>query len=161
MHRHRRVAREAQRETDNAIIALEACRVQLVNAIVERDVARAELQDVRAERDEVIHLAETREAARIWTVFQAARQAMKFDHIEQELIRQIEELQLDVHRLNNMVNPILPLALAVEEDPNVLIAEDDGMEVDTEDEPKDEEIEPFEDNHSDGVSDIDNDHLEE
>ena len=44
-----------------------------------------------------------------------------------------------------MVNPILPLALAVEEDPNVLIAEDDGMEVDTEDELKDEEIEPFED----------------
>ena len=31
-----------------------------------------------------------------------------------------------------MVNPILPLALAVEEDPNVLIAEDDVMAVDTE-----------------------------
>ena len=29
-----------------------------------------------------------------------------------------------------MVNPILPLAPAAEEDPNVLIAEDDGMEVD-------------------------------
>ena len=29
-----------------------------------------------------------------------------------------------------MVNPILPLALAVEEDPNVLIAKDNGMEVD-------------------------------
>jgi len=60
-----------------------------------------------------------------------------------------------------MVNPILPPAPAVEEDPNVLIAEDDGMEVDTEDEPKEEEIEPFEDDHSDGVSDIDNDHPEE
>ena len=61
-----------------------------------------------------------------------------------------------------MVNPILPPnAPAVEEDPNVLIAEDDGMEVDTEGEPKDEEIEPFEDNHDDGVSDIDSDHPEE
>ena len=70
---------------------------------------------------------------------------MEFDHREQELILQIEELQLDVHRLNNMVNSILPPALAVEEDPNVLIAEDDGMEVETKDEPKDEEIEPFED----------------
>ena len=59
-----------------------------------------------------------------------------------------------------MVNPILLLALAVEEDPNVLIAEDDGMEVDAEDEPK-EEVEPFEDDHSDDVSDIDSDHPEE
>ena len=87
---------------------------------------------------------------------------MEFDCREQELIRQVEELQLDVRRLNNVVNPILPPnALAVEEDPNMLIIEDDGMEVDTKDEPKDEEIEPFEDNHGDGVSDIDNDHPKE
>ena len=44
------------------------------------------------ERDEAIRLAETREAARIQTVFQAARQATEFDHREQELIRQIEEV---------------------------------------------------------------------
>ena len=85
---------------------------------------------------------------------------MEFDHREQELICQIEELQLDVHRLNNMVNPILSLALVVQEDPNVLIVEDDGMEVDTEDKPE-EEVEPFEDDHNDDVSDIDSDHLEE
>jgi len=30
------------------------------------------------------------------------------------------------------VNPIIPLAPAVEEGPNVLIAEDDGMEMDAE-----------------------------
>ena len=60
-----------------------------------------------------------------------------------------------------MVNPILPLAPTVEEDPNVLIAEDDGMEVGAEDEPKEEEIELFEDDHGDGVSDIDSDHPEE
>ena len=60
-----------------------------------------------------------------------------------------------------MVNPILPLALAVEEDPNVLIAEDDGLEVDAKDKPKDEEIEPFEDDHSDGVSDINSDDPDE
>ena len=56
-----------------------------------------------------------------------------------------------------MVNPILPLALAVEEDPNVLIAEDDGIEVDVEAEPE-EEVEPFEDDHGDDVSDIISDH---
>ena len=60
-----------------------------------------------------------------------------------------------------MVNPILPLAPAVEEDPNVLIAEDNGMEVDTEEDPEDEEVEPFEDDHNDGVSDIDSDHPKE
>ena len=60
-----------------------------------------------------------------------------------------------------MVNPILPPALAVEEDPNVLIAEDDGMEVDIEAEPKEEEeVEPFENDHDDDVSNIDNDHSE-
>ena len=85
---------------------------------------------------------------------------MEFVRREQELIRQIEELQLDVHCLNNMVNPILRLAPAVEEDPNVLIAEDDGMEVDAK-EPEDEEVEPFEDDHGDGVSDIDSDHPKE
>ena len=94
-------------------------------------------------------------------MFQAARQATEFDRREQELICQVEELQLDVHHLNNMVNPILhPDAPAVEEDPNVLIAEDDGMEEDAPAEPEDEEIEPFEDDQGDGVSDVDNDHSE-
>ena len=46
-----------------------------------------------------------------------------------------------------MVNPILPPAPAVEEDPNVLIAEE-------------EEVEPFEDDHDDDASDIDSDHSE-
>ena len=43
----------------------------------------------------------------------------------------------------------------------MLIAEDDGVEMDVEEEPKDEEVEPWEDDHSDGVSDIDSDHSEE
>ncbi|XP_066311541.1 uncharacterized protein [Miscanthus floridulus] len=54
-----------------------------------------------------------------------------------------------------MVNPILPPnAPTVEEDPNVLIAEDDGMEVDAKDKPEDDEIEPFEDDHGDGLMSI-------
>ena len=142
--------------------ALEARWGQFVCAVAERDAAIAEVQGIHVERDEAIRLAETREAARIRTVFQAAKQATEFDHREQELIRQVEGLQLDVHHLNNMVNPILPPnAPVVEEDPNVLIAEDDGMEVDAKDEPKDEEIKPFEDDQGDGVSDVDNNHPEE
>ena len=59
------------------------------------------------------------------------------------------------------MNPILPLAPAVDEDPNVLIAEDDGMEVDAEAEPKEEDdVEPFEDDHGDDVFNIDSDHSE-
>ena len=37
--------------------------------VAERNVARDELQGVHTERDEVIHLAENREAARIRIVF--------------------------------------------------------------------------------------------
>ena len=54
--------------------------------MVERNAARDKLQGVHTERDEVIRLAKNREAARIRTVFQAARQATKFEQREQELI---------------------------------------------------------------------------
>jgi hypothetical protein len=114
---------------------------------------------IMQERDEAICLLEAREVARIKTVFAASRQATKFDHREMEYQPQNNELQLDVHRLNNMIYPIISLAVAMEEDPNVLIADDDGMDEDAE-EPKEEEIEPFEDNHGDGVSDVDSDHFE-
>jgi len=162
VHRHQRALRAAQHEIDNFRIALEARRRQFGLAVRERNAAQDELQGVRAERDDVICLAENREAARIRTIFQAARQATEFEHREQELIRQIEELQIDVHRLNGIINPIIPPAPALEEEPNVLIAEDDGIEMDAEEEdPKEEEVEPWEDDHGDGMSDIDNDHFQE
>ena len=82
MRKHQRAAKEAQQETDNAITALEARRVQLVNSVIERDAAIAEVQGIHVERDEAIHLAKTREAARIQMVFQAARQATEFDRRE-------------------------------------------------------------------------------
>jgi hypothetical protein len=84
----------------------------------------------------------------------------EFDRSEAEYQRQIQELQEDVHRLNNRINPILPLASAMVEDPNVLVAKDDGMEVDVEVESEEEEVEPWEDDHGDGVSDVDSDHSE-
>ena len=67
-----------------------------------------------------------------------------------------------IHHLNNIIHPIPALdAPAVGEDPNVLIAEDDGMEEDALAKPKDEEIEHFEDDQGDGVSNVDSDHPEE
>jgi len=49
----------------------------------------------------------------------------------------------------------------VEDDHNVLIAEDDGIEMDAKEEPEAEEVEPWEDDHGDGVSNIDSDHPKE
>ena len=59
----------------------------------------------------------------------------------QEHQNTIVELQHDVHRLNNIINPIRPPVAIVEEDPNVLVANDDGME-DVEEE-SEEEVKPW------------------
>ena len=67
------------------------------------------------------------------------------------------ELQHDVHRLN-IINPIPPLVAVAEEDPNVLVADDDGME-DVEEE-SEEEVEPWEDDHGEDMSSVDSDHFE-
>ena len=65
-----------------------------------------------------------------------------------------------VHHLKDIIHPIPALNAPVEEDPNVLVAVDDGMEEDAPVKPEDEEIEPFEDDHGDGMSDVDSDHSE-
>ena len=81
---------------------------------------------------------------------------------ENELLRQIEELQIDVHRLNNQPNPIphpIPVYPVVG-GPQVIFADDDGMELDAnviivpEDE-EEEELDPVEDEDSEGVIDAD------
>ena len=43
------------------------------NVAAETDAVRAEVQGLRTERDQVIHLAESREVARVRTLFAAAR----------------------------------------------------------------------------------------
>ena len=73
MRRHQRAVTAAQNEIGNYMIGLEAHRGQFVRAIAERDAAIVEVQGIHVERDEAIRLAETREAARIRMVFQAAR----------------------------------------------------------------------------------------
>jgi hypothetical protein len=102
-------------------------------------------------------LAENREAARIRTLFHAELR-------EQELLCQIEELQIDVHCLNNRIDPIPHLAPAyptmMGEGPQKIVAEDVGMEVEAAavpEEEEDEEVEPFKDDQGDGVSDVESD----
>ena len=66
------------------------------------------------------------------------------------------ELQHDVHRLNNIINPI-PLPGAAEIDPAVIVADDD-MELDEEEE-EPEELVPIDERDDEGgnVSGIDDD----
>lgn len=66
---------------------------------------------------------------------------------------------------NNQANPIShPIVAYPEMGPQVIVAEDDGMEVDAsavvapeEEEEDEEEIEPFEDDQGDGISDVESD----
>jgi hypothetical protein len=73
VHRHKRAARDAQHHIDNAMMALEARRVQFMNTVAKRDKAHAQRMQIMHERDEAICLAETREATGIRTVFAAGR----------------------------------------------------------------------------------------
>ena len=112
------------------------------------------------EWDEALRLAQIRDNARIMTGIQAEIR-------ENELLRQIEELQIDVHRLNNQLNPIphpIPVYPMVG-GPQVIFADDDGMELDAnviavpeakEDE-EEEELDPIEDEDGEGVIDADTD----
>ena len=82
---------------------------------------------------------------------------------ENELLRQIEELQIDVHRLNNQINliphPILEYPMVG--GPQVIFADDDGMEIDAnviavpEAVEEEEELEHVEDEDGEGVVDAD------
>ena len=82
---------------------------------------------------------------------------------ENELLRQIEELQIDVHRLNNQIN-LIPhpiLVYPVVGGPQVIFADDDGMEIDANvvvvpeaaEEEEEEELEPIKDEDGEGVID--------
>jgi len=86
---------------------------------------------------------------------------------ENEHLRQIEEPQVDVHRLNKQINliphpiPVYPMVGG----PQVIIADDDGMDLDAnvvavpeanEDE-EEEELNPVKDEDGEGVIDADTD----
>ena len=62
----------------------------------------------------------------------------------------IAELQHDIDRLNNIINPIPPPDVEEEEDPEILI--EDELE---------EDVEPMEDNDDDPMSNINSDHSDE
>ena len=109
------------------------------------------------EQDDAIHLAQTRNHARVMAEIQAEIR-------ENELLRQIEELQIDVHRLNNQINliphpiPVYPVVGG----PQVIFADDDGMDLDANviavpKAKEEEELDPIKDEDGEGVINADTD----
>jgi len=120
VRKHRKAFSDAQAKIQNYHTVLQACRNQVKNAVRERNEAQARMMQVTRERDAAMRLTENREAARVRALFQAEVR-------EQELIHRIAELQLDVHRLNNVINPIPhPVPVNHKEDPSEE-DQDDGM----------------------------------
>ena len=68
----------------------------------------------------------------------------------QEHQNTIVELQHDVHRLNNIINPIPPLVAVEEEDPEMFM-EDDGWE-------EEEQLVPMDNDEANAMSGVDSDH---
>ena len=117
--KHRKAFSDAQAEIQNYHIALQAHRNQVKNAVRERNEGQTRMMQMTRERDDAMRLAENREATRVRALFQA-------EVTEQKLIHRIAELQLDGHRLNNVINPIPhPVPVNHEQDPSEEDQDDD------------------------------------
>ena len=136
--------------------ALENRRQQYVRVVRERDVNHQQILQLTHERDDALRLAQTRDNARVLTGIRAEIR-------ENELLHQIEELQIDVHRLNNQIN-LIPhpiLVYPVVAGPQVIIADDDGMDLDAnvvavpeaDEDEEEEELNPIKDEDGEGVID--------
>jgi len=111
------------------------------------------------ERDTALRVSENRRRA--WEMH-------RIQSLEQEnyLQDQIEAGLVEIHRLNNVLHPILRPALVYSEvGPQVIVADDDGMEVDgpaavappLHEDVEDEELEPVSDEDGEAIFDVDSD----
>ena len=91
--------RTARNDIGGLMSALKNRRQQFVCVVRERDANHEQILQLTHERDDALRLAQIRDNARIMTGIRAEIR-------ENELLHQIEELQIDVHRLNNQINPI-------------------------------------------------------
>lgn len=119
----------------------------------ERDALCEQLEQMMLQRDEAVQLAEAR------------LQGWIQDHIhalemQNHLNDRIEEGLVEIHCLNNLLNPILrPVPVYPDASPQVIVAEDDGMVVDgpiaaaPAEGGEDEEVEPFNDEDGEAIYD--------
>jgi Skp family chaperone for outer membrane proteins len=151
---------------------LRAMQTKLEYDVADRTAAQAEARAAHEQRmqavqqrDEAYRLAESREEARTRTMVMAGHLENDFRRREAEYQRRlaeyedtIVELQHDVHRLNNLRDPILA-PRAAEMDPAVIVAPDDGApDADGEEEP--EELMMIDESDDEGghVSGVHSDH---
>ena len=147
----------ARNDIGGLMSALENRMQQFVCVVKERDVNHEQILQLTHERDDALRLAQIRDNARIMT-------GIRVEIRENELLCQIEELQIDVHCLNNKLNPIphpIPVYPVVG-GPQVIFTDDDVMELDANviavpEAKEEEELDPIEGEDGEGVIDADTD----
>jgi len=125
----------------------------------EKETVQERLVQITRERDTALRVSENRR--REWEM-------QRIQSLEREnyLLDQIEAGLVEIHRLNNLLHPIPRLEPVYPEvGPQVIVANDDGMEVDgpaaaappLHEDGEDEELEPISDKDGDVIFDADSD----
>jgi len=125
----------------------------------ERETVQERLVQVTRENDTAFCVSENRRRA--WEMHQI--QSLERENYLQD---QIEAGLVEIHHLNNLLHPIpRPVHVYPEVGPQVLVADDDGMEVDgpaaaappLHEDVVDEELEPVSDEDGEAIFDADSD----
>jgi len=125
----------------------------------ERETVQERLVQVTRERDTALCVSENRRRA--WEMHRI--QSLERDNY---LHDQIEASLVEIHCLNNLLHPIRrPVPVYLEVGPQVIVADDDGMEVDgpaaaappLHEDVEDEELEPVSDEDGEAIFDTDSD----
>jgi len=125
----------------------------------EKETVQERLVQITRERDTALRVSENRRRA--WEMHQ-------IQSLEQEnyLQDQIEAGHVEIHRLNNLLHPIPhPAPVYLEVGPQVIVADDDGMQVDgpaaaaqpLHEDVEDEELEQVSDEVGEAIFDADSD----
>jgi len=132
---------------------------QMNQLVREKETVQERLVQITRERDTPLHVSENRRGA--WEMH-------RIQSLEREnyLQGQIEASLMEIHRLNNLLHPIPRLVpVYLEVGPQVIMADDDGMEVDgpvtaappLHENVEDEELEPVNDEDGEAIFDADSD----
>jgi len=125
----------------------------------ERETVQERLVQITRERDTVLRVSENRRRA--WEMHRI--QSLERENYLQD---QIEAGLVEIHRLNNLLYPIPhPVPVYPEVGPQVIVADDDGMEVDgpataappLHEDLEYEELEPVSDEDGEAIFDADSD----
>ena len=161
-----RLLEQAQKDRNDWEDIAEYRKQQWAKAIRERDHKQDQMSQLAREKETVQErlVQITRERDTALRVSENRRRAWKMR--ENYLQDQIEAGLVEIHRLNNLLHPIPRLEPVYPEvGPQVIVANDDGMEVDgpaaaappLHEDGEDEELEPISDKDGDVIFDADSD----